>query len=1669
MIPSARGLIRSIPGLLATSLLTAMSPGANAQTTSPSTTVPPYLVSDLPGVAIESILTVDDGTIPRAGGGTTRLVGIPDGLGAIDGADLTPAEPGFFYLLVNHELVNNQGSIRDHGNVGAFVSKWKIDKATHAVVEGSDLIQQFFDWNEGASAFVPASTSFDRLCSADRPAPSALFNPGTGLGTQEILFLNGEETSGGRALGHVVTGPNAGNSYQLEHLGFAAFENVVLSPFAQDTTVAMMMDDDVNGEVYVYVGTKRNAGNEVEKAGLVGGNLYAIAVPGKPFELADVRANAVGSSESFVLKLIGTPGSRPINGTDMEARGADTLTPVQPGQNFASLKMGGPEDGAWDTRPGFENRFYFVTKGTASNGINAPTRIWQLEFTSVANPALGGTLTLLHDGPENRLGSLDNLTFDVVGGLPKLLIQEDLGGDAPLSKIWMVDLSSGLIEEVASHDPDRFFPNGATFLTTNEESSGIISLADVLGAGWYAASVQAHTSTGLSNPGELVERGQLLLLDLGARGADVQRERLVASGDAWSYRVDGVDPGSTWNDVGFVPGAGWNTTTAGTPTGALPTPIGYGEAAGVLASDLVAPAAPRPAASYFRREFDLASPAGVVLLDLFMKIDDGAVVSINGVEVARFNMSNAAAVTNTTFATANEPAERDWKHVPINTESLSLQATGNVLAVSIHQENSASSDIRMDAELIAWNDSPDPGTAPAVPSGVAIGSATETQLTLNWTPQSDAKLFRIERKISSDVAWKVVEPEFPGSFSSYVDAAVASGTSYDYRISAVNLHGRSANSAVATGATSSSFVPTIFEENFNVTASLGKFTAVDVLEPNARWRQVLWDFGSTGAAQGNNFGAGNTPTEDWLITTSPINFLFHQEETLEYDSQISFGGPSPQVLVSTNYDPIVHTNPNSATWTVIHTDTSATATLTKVGPFSLSGVGARGYLAFKYTGNGGAAGQSKRVTIDDVLVKGQCGFDFAGGEDASIGSDPASPWTVVNASSAAGWNYDTVALLQGAVNNNFGSAAGGTSGGTAADDWLISPPLSVGGPSTAVLFDYYERFGDTNAQPLAVLVTDAWTGDPSTTAWTDITPLGLNGSTSDAWVGATSQSFAESGSNVRIAFRYRSNGNGGGTTKRIGVDEVCVQPLGGALAASFTFTRNGGNASFIPTVSGGVPPYTYAWTFGDGGVSSASAPTHPYTSTGLYTVSVTVTDSLGTNVTSTQIDAVEVTSFAVPAKVGELRVATFNASMNRTTAGALATALAAGTDAQIRQVAEVVQRTNPDVVLLNEVDVSYSGASFDEAAMETAVANFKANYLGVAQAPDTSAVTYPYHFIGPVNTGVPSGLDLNNDGDTVDPEDAFGFGEFPGKFGFIVLSKHPIDEPSARTFQQFLWKDMPGALLPPDPDDTDGDLDLTSYYNAAELDVFRLSSKSHWDLPIDVPGVGIVHLLASHPTPPVFDDGTSTVYPSPTVADWNGLRNHDEIRFWADYVHPTNGSYIYDDDEWAAAGFSTPTTPDGGLAPGSLFVIAGDQNADPDDGDASFDPISLLLSSPQVQATPVPSSAGALQQVPVSFTNRQNKTASFNLRADYVLPRATPTWSITNAFVFWPETTDLEADLLAASDHRAVVVDLDAVPEPATGIALGAGTAFLAWAAGRRRQRSKKGDVSRSEGFSIDS
>src|SRR5690606_18600080 len=140
-------------------------------------------------------------------------------------------------------------------------------------------------------------------------------------------------------------------------------------------------------------------------------------------------------------------------------------------------------------------------------------------------------------------------------------------------------------------------------------------------------------------------------------------------------------------------------------------------------------------------------------------------------------------------------------------------------------------------------------------------------------------------------------------------------------------------------------------------------------------------------------------------------------------------------------------------------------------------------------------------------------------------------------------------------------------------------------------------------------------------------------------------------------------------------------------------------------------------------------------------------------------------------------------------------------------------------------------------------------------------IDYPYAYVAPSNTGVPSGFDLNDDGTVGGGDDAFGFGDFEGQYGMVVLSRYPIDTRGVRTFQHFLWKDMPGALLPDDPATPE-----PADWNSPEiLKTLRLSSQSHWVIHILV-GTRVVHVLAAHPTPTSFDG----------PVDRNGTSNHGQ-------------------------------------------------------------------------------------------------------------------------------------------------------------------------------------------------
>jgi len=340
-----------------------------------------------------------------------------------------------------------------------------------------------------------------------------------------------------------------------------------------------------------------------------------------------------------------------------------------------------------------------------------------------------------------------------------------------------------------------------------------------------------------------------------------------------------------------------------------------------------------------------------------------------------------------------------------------------------------------------------------------------------------------------------------------------------------------------------------------------------------------------------------------------------------------------------------------------------------------------------------------------------------------------------------------------------------------------------------------------------------------------------------------------------------------------------------------------------------------------------------------------------------------------------LRVATFNIEDLRTSE------LQDPTRPRPRMAAAMVQQLRPDILLINEIAYDQPGAPGWVEGQDPGQngQRFADRFLAEPQGEGLEPIRY-VAFMKPVNTGVASGLDLDNDGrvslhpssgrghdrgdeqtatDRAYGQDAWGFGTFPGQYGMALLVREGLEIllGDIRTFQMFEWSRMPGALQPEDP------ATGQSWYSPEEWSALRLSSKSHWDVPIRLPGGQVLHVLASHPTPPAFDGPENR----------NRKRNHDEIRFWADYLE--NAEYIQDD-----AGRT------GGLPDDRLFVLLGDLNADPEEGNSLDEAVDRLLEHARVNNTFTPEAElSATAELP--HLDRKD-TAGWGLRVDYVLPSA---------------------------------------------------------------------------------
>ncbi|MDH3255339.1 MAG: endonuclease/exonuclease/phosphatase family protein [Acidobacteriota bacterium] len=357
-----------------------------------------------------------------------------------------------------------------------------------------------------------------------------------------------------------------------------------------------------------------------------------------------------------------------------------------------------------------------------------------------------------------------------------------------------------------------------------------------------------------------------------------------------------------------------------------------------------------------------------------------------------------------------------------------------------------------------------------------------------------------------------------------------------------------------------------------------------------------------------------------------------------------------------------------------------------------------------------------------------------------------------------------------------------------------------------------------------------------------------------------------------------------------------------------------------------------------------------------------------------------------------------------------------GRHPQALAAARIIRRIAPDILILNEIDHDYE-TGWGDLALNAR--RFHDAYLRSGEG----GLELPFFFAAPNNTGILTGLDLDRDGHVASVadrgtrmhgNDAFGFGTYPGEYSMAVLSKYPILDEEARTFQKLLWRDLPGHHIP------------EGVFSTEVLDVFRLSSKSHWDLPVDVNGRRL-HLFVSHPTPQGFDG----------EEDKNGRRNFDEIKLWVDYLD--DGATLVDDRGGS-----------GGYESADPFVIVGDLNAAPlvegREGDGSFRmsvydgmaAIDQLLLHPRLQDSgrftvsrgglehkvEVPRDAG-----PPMFFERSTSVFGEGARIDYILPSRD--LEIVNGGVFWPsEDEDPEGARWAdeASDHRLVWLDLVVAP-----------------------------------------
>ncbi|MFM7061411.1 MAG: fibrinogen-like YCDxxxxGGGW domain-containing protein [Actinomycetes bacterium] len=238
---------------------------------------------------------------------------------------------------------------------------------------------------------------------------------------------------------------------------------------------------------------------------------------------------------------------------------------------------------------------------------------------------------------------------------------------------------------------------------------------------------------------------------------------IIPSGSTWSYRADGQNLGTGWRER--------TTDTSAWTTG--PAQFGWGGKGEVTAI-------PKgPITSYYVKHIDVADPGAFRTVTLSMRVDDGAVVFINGVEAVRANMPSGRITANTVASSyVSGGSESRWIDYAIPASL--LRAGDNSIAVEVHQADINNGDAIFDVALVGRGSIE--AVAPTTPV-VTVADTGISTVALTWTASADP---------NTVIGYLVRRNGVPIAFTTGLalgDSGLSPDTAYAYSVTAFDTSG----------------------------------------------------------------------------------------------------------------------------------------------------------------------------------------------------------------------------------------------------------------------------------------------------------------------------------------------------------------------------------------------------------------------------------------------------------------------------------------------------------------------------------------------------------------------------------------------------------------------------------------------------------------------------------------------------------------------------------------------------------------------------------------------------------------------------------------------------------------------------------------------------------------